>query len=119
MLRKFVANDDEFQVWIEVLLHQFRFQRRERLNDPHQILVRTDSSGIKQEGIRHLISLGQKLPVGIRRVPAEETVVNGVINHLDLVRIYPEDLFNFAFSKVRNRKDSRRMFQYHAREIKM
>src|SRR5690349_24862872 len=42
MLRELVANNDELQIRMEVLLEKFRLQRRECLNDPHHVLMGTD-----------------------------------------------------------------------------
>src|SRR5258708_24333614 len=98
MLRQFVPNNDELQVVIELLLQEFCLEGRKGLDDPHNILMRTDSSGIKQERIRNLVPLREKLPVRISGVSAQKKLINCVLKTLNLFCLdYKQLLFFHLF----------------------
>src|SRR5258708_26695406 len=73
--RYIVSNNDELQVRVRLIFFQLRFQSRESFDHPHHVLVRTDSSGIEQEGIVHLIALVNPLTVACAGIPLQETFI--------------------------------------------
>ena len=78
-----VSNNDELQIREGLLFFQLRLQRGECFDHPHDVLVRADSSGIEQEGISHLVALGNQLAVGRAGVSVKESLVDRVVDHLD------------------------------------
>ncbi len=95
-----VSNDDELQIGICLVFFQLRLQRGEGFDHAHDILVRTDSSGIKQKGIRDLIALGNQLAVGGAGVPVKEPLIDRVVDHLDAPRGNAEQLLHLDLGKV-------------------
>src|SRR5258708_17548597 len=83
--RYIVSNNDELQVGIRLIFFQLRFQSRESFDHPNHVLVRTDSSGVEQEGIVHLVALGNQLTVGGARMPVQETFIDRDVDHLDAI----------------------------------
>src|SRR5207302_7501736 len=106
-----VSNNDELQVGIRLIFLQLRFQRGEGLNHAHNVLVRTDSSGVEQKGIVHLIALGNQLAVGGAGMSVQEALIDRVVNHLDALRRNSEKFLDLDLGKVRNRENARRPFQ--------
>src|SRR5215469_13221885 len=69
--------------------------------------------------MRDLITLSQHLAVGVGGVSGQETWVDGVVDDLNSFPLDAKQLLNFALGEVRNRKDSRSMFEHPARKMKM
>src|ERR1700676_3085798 len=96
MLGKFIADDNELKVRKKRLLFQFRFECSEGLNDPHQILMRSNASCIEQKRVSHLITLHQCLTVGLRRMAHEKPFIDSVVDDLDMLVWYTKQFLDLA-----------------------
>src|SRR5579884_2015110 len=103
--REIVADDDQLQVVVERLFFQLCFQGRECLDDPHHILMRTDSAGIQDEGVVDLVPLSDELVIGGTGMTATKTIINGVVHHFDFLSRNAEQLLDIFLREVGNRED--------------
>src|SRR5262249_51782232 len=98
---------------------EFRLQRGESFDDADQVLVRADPSGVKQERIVDKVALGENLPIGVRSVTVQETLVDGVIDDFDPRWGDPEQLLDLTLGETRNGKNPSSPFQYSPRQVEM
>src|SRR6202050_2431850 len=94
-----VSNNDELQVRKRLVLFQFGLQRREGFDHAYDVLVRTDSAGIEQEGICDLVTFGNQLTVGRAGVSMKKSFIDRVVNYLDASRRNIKQLLHFQLGK--------------------
>ena len=87
---------------------QLRLQSRKSLNHAHHVLVRTDSAGIKQKRIVHLIALRDEFAIGLGSMSMKEALVDGVVDDLDALRRNLKQLLHLILREVRDREDPSR-----------
>ena len=100
-------------------LGQLGLQRSERLDDAHDVLVRADAAGVKQEGIIHLIAFGDEPAVGFAGMPQAKALVEGVVDDLDLLRRNVKQALGVLLGEIGHGEDARRVVQYPLGELKM
>src|SRR5215467_13836904 len=79
MLAELVADDDELQISVLVVLHKFALEDRKGLDQSVQVLVGTDLSRIENERVFQLVALQNVFSLfgGVReRKPFVERIVN-------------------------------------------
>ena len=86
---------------------QFGFQRGKRLDHAHEIFVRADSSGIKQEMDRSPDSAPRSVAVRGTGVAVQKAFIDSVVNDFDAVGRNVEQLLDFILGEIRNREDAR------------
>src|SRR5262245_37718933 len=69
--------------------------------------MRTDASRIQKKRVRYLIALGDLLTIGGAGVPAQEALINRVVDDFNAVRRYVEEPLDLAPRYVRNCEDAR------------
>ena len=108
ILRDLVADDHEF----DVLEFALPAQQVERFNRSFEILVRLDVAGVEDERIVELITLPDPRDVVFRRRLAE-TLVDAVVDDVDLLRRHAEIIEDVAFRGLRDREDAIRAVRRH------
>ena len=102
-----IADDDEAQVGILRMILQFGADDREGLDEPGDILVWLNATGVEHEGIMDLIPL-QGVQAFVLADRLRDPLVNGVGNDLDLFRRKPQMLDGIPLGSLRNSNDTGR-----------
>jgi len=95
-LRDLVANDQQLQV-----VEASPAQPVERLDQPHEVLVRLDVADVENELVIELIALADASDVLIDR-RGREPIVDRVVHHDDLVRRHVEKTEQVALGRFRD-----------------
>jgi tetratricopeptide (TPR) repeat protein len=102
---QFIADDDQLQSGITLVAGEFILQYRKRLDQPMHILVRANPAGIEHVRIVQLIAFQDRLAV-FAAGRLGKTLIEGVVDHRDSLRIEIEDIDQIVARGIGNGDDA-------------
>ena len=78
-----------------------------------------DASRVQQKRVSYLVTLRNEFAISRAGVPVEETLVDCVVNNLNVIERDLEQLFNLIACEIRDCEDSGRAGQHPFRRLKV
>ena len=81
-------------------------QLGERLDQPHEVLVRLDVADVQHEPVIELVALAHARDLAPRAASIAEPLVDGVVDDDDLLRRHVEEVQDVALRRLGHRQDA-------------